>query len=60
MSAKELVENCYAKNGNVAQPANSDFVGVRAGPVSSLPRDPFSSGICDCDSGDCCSPGRTI
>jgi len=60
MSAKKLMESCYAENGNVAQPADSEFIGLQTGSVSSLQGDPFSSGICDCDGGDCCSPGRTL
>jgi len=52
MDPNGLLARCYKANGNVAQSAKGEFVGLN--------HRPFSSGICDCDSGDCCSPGRTI
>jgi len=48
MSAKDLLEQLYSQNGNDPQDALTEHVGVSSG------------GICDCDSGECCSPGRTI
>ena len=57
MDAKALVDRCYAQNGLLAGTSETEFVGLRTGPMG---HDPFSSGICDCDGGDCCSPGRTL
>ncbi len=62
MSAKQLLERCYSQNGNIAQDAQSEHTGLVTGVIScSLKgdKDPFSSGICDCEGGDCCSPGRS-
>jgi hypothetical protein len=50
MDPLSLLQECYAANACVAQAAQGEFAGLNSGL--------FSSGICDCDGGDCCSPGR--